>query len=108
MARQIENDVSRHLLAMTVINLGLGAVTAVALYFIGMPNPILWGLLGALLNYIPYLGPLLGVGDRGRGGVPHLRRTGRTCCGVVAIFLVITSLEGNLMTPLLLGAPSRT
>ena len=59
-ARQIENDVSRHLLVMTVINLALGAVTAVALYFIGMPNPILWGLLGALLNYIPYLGPLLG------------------------------------------------
>ena len=59
-ARQIENDVSRHLLAMTVINLVLGAVTAVALYFVGMPNPILWGLVGALLNYIPYLGPLIG------------------------------------------------
>ena len=101
-ARQIENDVSRHLLVMTVINLALGAVTAVALYFIGMPNPILWGLLGALLNYIPYLGPLLGSAIVGAAAFLTFDEPGRVL-GVVAIFLVITSLEGNLITPLLLG-----
>jgi predicted PurR-regulated permease PerM len=101
-ARQIENDVSRHLLAMTVINLALGAVTAAALYFIGMPNPILWGLLGAILNFIPYLGPLLGSAIVGAAAFLTFDEPGRVL-GVVAIFLVITSLEGNVITPLLLG-----
>jgi predicted PurR-regulated permease PerM len=101
-ARQIENDVSRHLLVMTVINLSLGAATAVALYFVGMPNPVLWGLVGALLNYIPYLGPLLGSAIVGAAAFLTFEDPGRVLL-VVAIFLVLTSLEGSLITPLLLG-----
>jgi predicted PurR-regulated permease PerM len=101
-ARQIENDVSRHLLAITVINLALGAATAVALYFVGMPNPILWGVVGALLNYIPYIGPLIGSAIVGAAAFLTFEEPGRVLL-VVAIFLVLTSLEGNLLTPLLLG-----
>jgi predicted PurR-regulated permease PerM len=101
-ARQIENDVSRHLLAMTVINFGLGAATAVALYFVGMPNPILWGLVGALLNYIPVIGPLVGSAIVGMAAFLTFDDPARVLI-VAAIFLVLTSLEGNLLTPLLLG-----
>jgi predicted PurR-regulated permease PerM len=101
-ARQIESDVSRHLLAMTLINLALGAATAVAMYFAGMPNPILWGLVGALLNYIPYLGPLIGSAIVGAAAFLTFDEPSRVVL-VVAIFVVLMSLEGNLLTPLLLG-----
>jgi predicted PurR-regulated permease PerM len=101
-ARQIESDVSSHLLAMTVINLSLGAATAAALWFVGMPNAILWGLVGALLNYIPYLGPLIGSAIVGGAAFLTFDEPSRVVL-VVVLFLGITSLEGNLLTPLLLG-----
>jgi predicted PurR-regulated permease PerM len=48
--------VSRYLLAQLVVNVAFGIPAGVALYFLGAPNPILWGVLAALLRYIPYLG----------------------------------------------------
>jgi predicted PurR-regulated permease PerM len=48
--------VSRYLLRQLVINAAFGTVAAVGLYFIGVPNPFLWGLVAALLRYVPYLG----------------------------------------------------
>lgn len=48
--------VSRYLLAQLVVNVAFGIPAGVALYFLGVPNPILWGVLAALLRYIPYLG----------------------------------------------------
>jgi predicted PurR-regulated permease PerM len=48
--------VSRYLLAQLVINAAYGVMTGAALYFIGVPNPLLWGMMAALLRYIPYLG----------------------------------------------------
>ena len=48
--------VSRYLLAQLFVNVAFGIPAGVALYFLGVPNPILWGVLAALLRYIPYLG----------------------------------------------------
>jgi predicted PurR-regulated permease PerM len=48
--------VSRYLLAQLLVNVAYGVAAGVALYFLGAPNPLLWGMLAALLRYIPYLG----------------------------------------------------
>jgi len=48
--------VSRYLVAQLLVNVAFGIPAGVALYFLGVPNPILWGVLAALLRYIPYLG----------------------------------------------------
>jgi predicted PurR-regulated permease PerM len=48
--------VSRYLIAQLVVNAAFGILAGVALYFLGVPNPILWGVLAALFRYIPYLG----------------------------------------------------
>jgi len=48
--------VSRYLLAQLVVNVAFGIAAGIALFFLGVPNPILWGVLAALLRYIPYLG----------------------------------------------------
>jgi predicted PurR-regulated permease PerM len=48
--------VSRYLIAQLIINLGFGVLAGLGLYLIGVPDPLLWGILAALLRYIPYLG----------------------------------------------------
>jgi hypothetical protein len=48
--------VSRYLLAQLTINLGYGVLVGLGLFFLGVPNPLLWGMASALLRYIPYLG----------------------------------------------------
>jgi predicted PurR-regulated permease PerM/GAF domain-containing protein len=51
--------VSRYLLMQLVVNLTYGIPIGVTLYFIGVPNAVLWGLLAAVLRFVPYLGPFL-------------------------------------------------
>jgi predicted PurR-regulated permease PerM len=48
--------VSRYLVAQLLVNIAFGIPAGLCLYFIGVPNPVLWGVLAALLRYIPYLG----------------------------------------------------
>lgn len=48
--------VSRYLLAQLIVNVSYGTMAGVALYFLGAPNPVLWGMLAALIRYVPYLG----------------------------------------------------
>jgi predicted PurR-regulated permease PerM len=54
--------VSRQLLMQTLVSCVYGVVAGVGLYFLGVPYPLVWGLLGAALRYIPYVGPVLGAG----------------------------------------------
>jgi predicted PurR-regulated permease PerM/GAF domain-containing protein len=51
--------VSRYLLMQLIVNLTYGIPIGIALYFIGVPNAVLWGLLAAVLRFVPYLGPFL-------------------------------------------------
>lgn len=55
--REIEIDISRYLLTVTLINTALGTAVAMTLYFMGVPNAIMWGVMAGMFNYIPYLGP---------------------------------------------------
>ena len=54
--------VSRQLLMQSLVNLFYGVTAGVGLYFLGVPYPLVWAALGAVLRYIPYLGPILGAG----------------------------------------------
>ena len=54
--------VSRQLLMQSLVNGIYGVVAGVALYFLGVPYPLVWGMLGAALRFVPYLGPVLGAG----------------------------------------------
>jgi predicted PurR-regulated permease PerM len=53
--------ISRYLLMQLIINVLYGIPVGVGLYFIGVPNPILWGCLATVLRFIPYLGPVIGA-----------------------------------------------
>src|SRR5574341_143106 len=58
---QIEENVSTYLLTVTMINVGLGIAVGVAMVLLQMPNPMLWGVFAGLLEFIPYIGPTVGL-----------------------------------------------
>lgn len=59
--RHIEEQLFKYLFTVTCINVGLGTMVGIAFYLVGMPNPILWGAMAALLTFIPYLGHMFGI-----------------------------------------------
>jgi predicted PurR-regulated permease PerM len=60
-SQQIESDVSAYLATITLMNAGVGIATALAMWLTGVGDPILWGTVAFLLNYVPILGPAVGV-----------------------------------------------
>lgn len=98
----IEDKVSRFLLSVTVLNFGVGIVVSLAMWAMGMPSPLLWGALALALNYIPYIGQAIMV-------VVLLSVSLGTQSGWIEIllpvgaYLVITFVEGQLVTPQVLG-----
>lgn len=100
--RDVEREVSTYLLTITLINMGLGAAVGLALALIGMPNPAVWAVVAMALNYLPFLGSILGV----------------LACALVSLvtfptvemaiwpplaYAGLTLLEGQLITPTLVG-----
>jgi predicted PurR-regulated permease PerM len=100
--RGIERDISFYLLNVTWINLTLGTVLSLALWLLGVPNPLLWGALIALLNYAPYIGALIGLIILAAVGLLSFDSLGQALL-VPGVFAVMTVLEGQILTPLILG-----
>ncbi len=100
--RDVERDVSYYLLTITVINAGLGAAIAGTLFVLGVPNPVLWGAMAAILNYIPLLGAMIGVAIISLVAV--LTFDSITSILLPPVFyLLLTTLEGQLVTPTILA-----
>jgi predicted PurR-regulated permease PerM len=60
-SQQIESDISAYLVTITIMNAAVGIATALAMWFTGVGDPILWGTVAFLLNYVPILGTALGI-----------------------------------------------
>lgn len=60
-SREIESNISSYLATISLMNLGVGILTGIATYFCGLSDPILWGTVAFLLNFVPILGPLCGA-----------------------------------------------
>ncbi|MGB7291775.1 MAG: AI-2E family transporter [Thermodesulfobacteriota bacterium] len=101
-ARQTERDISAYLITVTVINIGLGLAIGFAMFLLKMPNPILWGVMAGLLNYIPYIGSLTGIFIVAIVSSMTFEDLGHVIL-VPLSYLVLTALEGNIITPLIHG-----
>lgn len=102
MVRAIEEKVGSYMFTMFVINMGLGAATAAAMWAIGMPSPLVWGGLAAILNFIPYLGPVMLTLLLTISGIVNFE----TVPGILApaaIYIVLNFIESNFVTPTLVG-----
>ncbi len=94
--------VSRYLLMQFFVNTGFGIVIATGLYFIGLPTPALWGVLGAILRMVPYAGTLIA------GGVPLVLALAvfngwAHPLLVLLLFVSVELLVGNFLEPWLYG-----
>ncbi len=101
-ARRIETDISAYLLTITVINLGLGAAVWGLMTLLGVPNPLLWGVLAMVSNFIPYLGPILMITVLAMVGFLTFQDTTRALLVPLA-FVGLHALESYLVTPMVLG-----
>jgi predicted PurR-regulated permease PerM len=101
-ARSAESDLSTYLATYAVINAVLGTVVGTILYLLGMPSPVLWGVMVALLNFVPYLGAAVGVAVVALVAFVSIDPPSHALMAPLSYFIV-NSLEGNLVTPLVLG-----
>lgn len=101
-ARQTQIDLSRYLLTVTAINASLGAVVALTMYLLDVPNPLLWGAVTTLLNFAPYVGAMTMTAVLAVVGLTTFDSLGDALTVPLA-FLVLTVIEGQLVTPSLLG-----
>jgi predicted PurR-regulated permease PerM len=100
--QQVVDATSTYLGTITLINIGLGALTAGALWLLGMPSPIMWGGIVAVANYIPYLGPIVCALLLFVGGL----MTYPDIWGALAppaAFICFHLIEANFFTPMVVG-----
>ncbi len=100
----IEREVSRYVLTISVINTVVGLIFGAALYLLEMPltDAMLWGTLVALLNFAPYVGPLIGVMMMLLVGFITFDEPLYTLLPA-GIYLALHTLEGQIVTPIILG-----
>ena len=102
LVRDIEKGISGYLLTVTAINVVLGIVIGSVMGLIGLPNPLLIGIMAAALNFIPFVGCFAGASIVFLIGIVSLESAGMALLAPLS-YLAINALEGNVITPLLVG-----
>jgi predicted PurR-regulated permease PerM len=98
----IRQEVGRYFGTVALINLGLGIATGLAMFALGMPNAILWGVLAGVLNFIPYLGPIAACFIFACAALITFPTLGHALA-VPGVFIVLHLIEGQLVQPLTVG-----
>lgn len=98
----VEQSISRYLLTISLINTGLGAAIGCTLWAMGMPSPALFGVAAAFLNFLPYVGAIVGAALAAIIAFISLEPLWYALL-VPLTYLTLTTIEGNIATPLILG-----
>ncbi len=100
--QQVVDATSTYLGTITVVNIGMGLFVALVLWFLGMPTPLMWGGIVAVLNYIPYLGPIASTVLLALGGLMAFEEPLYAMLPAIS-FVVIHMIEANIVTPMVVG-----
>lgn len=101
--RQVQDRVAGYILTVGLINLGVGAIVTGAAWLFGFEAPVMWGGIAFVLNFLPYVGPLIMIAVLALFGLG----TQDTLVGGIApalAYLALHTIELNLITPAVLGA----
>ncbi len=101
-AHEIEAHISRYLLTITLINVGLGLAVGITVGLLGLRNPVMWGAMVTVLNFVPYLGALTGIICMTLGAVLSFDSFSYALVFPGA-YLILAILEGNFITPWVMG-----
>ncbi|PKO71481.1 MAG: AI-2E family transporter [Betaproteobacteria bacterium HGW-Betaproteobacteria-14] len=102
MLRAVRQELVNYLMTIVCINLALGAATAGVLHLAGMPNPVLWGVMAGVFNFVPYLGPALSLSVIGVVAVLSFDEVWRMLLPP-CLFAVLTVIEGQFLVPHVVG-----
>ena len=105
-AFDIERRLSHYLLTITIINAGLGVCVGLAMWAIGMPTPLLFGVIAFVFNFVPYVGAVAGIAVATAVAIVSLDTLG-LALATGAIYFALTSLEGQFVTPYFVGRSLR-
>ena len=100
--QQVVDSTSTYLGTITIINLALGSLTAVIIWQLGMTSPVMWGGIVAVLNYIPYLGPIASAMLLFFGGLMVFPDAWSAMLPPM-VFIGLHLVEANLITPMIVG-----
>ncbi len=100
--REIERNISGYLATVSLMNLTVGIATGLATYLLGLSDPILWGTMAFLLNFVPILGPLCGVAVLFLAGLLTFGTIWHSLLPA-GLYLAIHIAEGEVLTPMLLA-----
>jgi predicted PurR-regulated permease PerM len=101
-AHDIESQISRYLFTITAINASLGVAVGTAVGLLGLHNPVMWGVMVAVLNFVPYLGALTGIICMTIGAVLSFNSLGYALI-FPGVYLAFGTLEGSFITPWVMG-----
>lgn len=101
--RDVQERVASYILTVAQVNFGVGVLVALGAWGFGMSAPVMWGGLAFVLNFLPYLGPLMMMGLLGLVG---LGTSSSVALGLVPMlaYLCLHAVESNVVTPSILGA----
>lgn len=102
LVHEVELGIASYLFTVTCINLVMGLIATILAFLSGLPNPLLWGVMVCLFNYIPLFGPMVAFAILSIVSILSIEPIGYAFIPPV-IFASISMVEGNLVTPALLG-----
>jgi predicted PurR-regulated permease PerM len=102
LAARISAGLGRYFATVTLCNLLLGIGTTVTMHWLGMPNPLLWGVVAFLLNYVPYAGSATTFVLLTVVAVVSFEGLGKAFV-VAGCYLALTTIEGQILNPVLVG-----
>lgn len=102
----IQHSVGKYLGQITCINIGLGVVVTLVMWLLDMPTPVLWGVIATLFNFIPYVGALAATAIVFLAAASTFDTIGRAVL-IAAAFWLTTAVEGQFVTPSILGKTLR-
>lgn len=100
--RDVERRVSGYIVTFSMINMAVGIGTGLACWQLGLPEPLMWGGLATMFNFIPFLGPAIMMALLGLAGLATFDSLVEASFPVLA-FMGISFLEANLITPTIVG-----
>jgi predicted PurR-regulated permease PerM len=100
--QQVESDISAYLVTITLMNAAVGIATAMVMWLTGIGDPILWGAVAFLLNFVPILGPISGAVIFLLAGLLTVDTLWQALLPA-GLYLGIHLIEGQLITPMLLA-----
>lgn len=101
-ARETEASISTYLFTVALVNIGLGIVVTGVMLLIGMPNALLWGVLAALAEFVPYVGAAAMLGLLAMAGLVTFPQIGHAML-VPGAYLVVNLFQANFISPSVLG-----